>query len=370
MADNKNQHFVPRCHLKPFTADQTNKAIHLFNLDLDRVIYGAPVKNQCSRDYFYGQDARLESAIQRVESLYGETLQRLRIEGAVLTAVDHLALRRFMLLQHLRTEAASVRSSQIVAALAELPGVVEEGETFDIKAEIREAVLGAMRYYARSKKVVDDLNLVIIRNRSRTPFVTSDDPAVLTNRWYLQNPRARGLAFGVRSSGTLLLLPLSPDQLALLYDRDVYVIHNRQGVLEIDRDDDAKALNDHQILNCAANIYFAGWERREAVATFVRGVAVRRPEPRHRTTYAVTDEQIGEYVRYAVRPLADIRPVPERDVLVHVETLRPKPERWPRFLEFRRGGQAFSNGSRTGFVRLGCLQDGFVQGEGYRRFWL
>lgn len=39
MASNKNQHFVPRCHLRPFTRDTEGKVINLFNLDRDSRIH-------------------------------------------------------------------------------------------------------------------------------------------------------------------------------------------------------------------------------------------------------------------------------------------------------------------------------------------
>ena len=52
MADNKNQHYVPRVHLKPFTLDGEGLAINLLNIDRMKPISNAPVKNQCSGDYF------------------------------------------------------------------------------------------------------------------------------------------------------------------------------------------------------------------------------------------------------------------------------------------------------------------------------
>ena len=53
MADNKNQHFVPKAHLKPFSVDGEGKAIHLFNLDAGRAIPNAAVRKQCSHDYLW-----------------------------------------------------------------------------------------------------------------------------------------------------------------------------------------------------------------------------------------------------------------------------------------------------------------------------
>ncbi|OYW38972.1 MAG: hypothetical protein B7Z42_07090 [Brevundimonas sp. 12-68-7] len=367
MADNKNQHFVPKAHLKPFSVDGEGKAIHLFNLDADRAIPNAAVRKQCSHDYLYGQDRQLETAIQTIEGAYGSAIQRLVTQAAEPTGLDRLVLRRFVLLQHLRTEAASVSASQIAAALAQLPGVLPEGEAFDPKTVMLEAVQGAMLFYARSMKIVDDLQVTLVRNRTATPFVTSDDPAVLTNRWHLQNPRAEGLAFGVRSGGAIMLLPLSPELLAVLHDPNVYSVPHRGGVVQLRRDEDVRALNDHQILNCAANLYFRRWDGREAIAEAARETAPHRRDPRHRTTYAVRDQAIGEHIRYEARPLADILPQAEGEVLVHTESLRARPVRWPRFLQYRRDGRMYSNGTRTGFVREGCLAAGFVDGVGYRR---
>src|SRR3546814_20350580 len=77
MAFNKNQHFVPKVHLRPFSLDGENLAISLINLRQMKPIPNAPVKNQCSSDYFYGRDPKLESAINFVENNYGEVVRLL-----------------------------------------------------------------------------------------------------------------------------------------------------------------------------------------------------------------------------------------------------------------------------------------------------
>lgn len=244
MADNKNQHFVPKCHLKPFSADGDGRAINLLNLDRDLAIRGAPVKTQCSRDYFYGHDAQLERAIQAVEGAYAASLGRLVTADAPPTELDCVALRRFVLLQHVRTEAASQRAAYVAAALAAAPGVLPNGEALDMKQEMKESVLEAMRFYAASMTIVDDLTVTVVRNLTGSPFITSDDPAILTNRWHLQNRRAEGLNFGLRNAGLVMILPLSPDRLALLHDGDVYSFAHRQGRVDLTRADDVAALNE------------------------------------------------------------------------------------------------------------------------------
>jgi hypothetical protein len=63
MPAQKNQHFVPRAALKPFTLSSEGAAINVFNIKRDRAVQDAPVKGQCARDYFYGKDLKLENKL-------------------------------------------------------------------------------------------------------------------------------------------------------------------------------------------------------------------------------------------------------------------------------------------------------------------
>ena len=47
-----------------------------YNIDKKKIIPKAAVKNQCSKDYFYGQDDELEQAIQLVESGYAAIFKK------------------------------------------------------------------------------------------------------------------------------------------------------------------------------------------------------------------------------------------------------------------------------------------------------
>ena len=213
MADNKNQHFVPKAHLKPFSVRGEGSAIHLFNLDRAQIFCDAPVKNQCARDYFYGQDARLERAIQLVEGEYARCVSSLHEPGTFVGEVHATILRRFAYLQHLRTEAAAQRSAELAFTITDVRGADIEQPTF--KEAVRNAVIDAMRYYAETMDIIDDLKVRIVRNITSDPFITSDDPAVLANRWHQQDMRALHRSFGIVSAGLVLFLPLSPTLLAL-----------------------------------------------------------------------------------------------------------------------------------------------------------
>ena len=136
MASNKNQHFVPRCCLRPFTVDTANKAVNLFNIDREAFIEKAAVKHQCSRDYFYGQDADLERAIQAIEGQYSSVARAVQEPGYRLVDEDRSALKLFWLFQHLRTEAASRRAVEMTESMTSTVGL----DASKFRLNIKEAV--------------------------------------------------------------------------------------------------------------------------------------------------------------------------------------------------------------------------------------
>jgi hypothetical protein len=184
MAHNKNQHYVPRVHLKPFTLDGEGFAINLLNIGRMKPVQNAPVKNQCSRDYFYGKNERLERAINTIENAYGEIVHFLTSDNATVTPKVRIVILRFVYLQYLRTEAASRKAAEMTIAMHDVPG--SDIPIPQVLDAMKSAVQMAMLHFADTMGIVDDLKVCIARNRTGRTFVTSDDPAVLTNRLHIQ----------------------------------------------------------------------------------------------------------------------------------------------------------------------------------------
>jgi Protein of unknown function (DUF4238) len=274
MATNKNQHFVPRCYLRAFTSRKENREINLFNIDRKKIIRCASVRNQCSGDYFYGDDLAIERALQSVEGPYAETLREFTSPGYRLSESHSLQLKRFWLLQHMRTEAMSRRAVLMSAELGESIG----GESDNYRVEVKQAVQHAMHTFVSAINSVDDLKCCLVRNRTSVSFIASDDPAVLTNRWHLNSAKTKGDAFGLTGSGAMIFLPLAPDLIFIGYDGDVYKVPERNGYITVTKEADILAFNEHQILNCNANIYFGNEHcTRESEAEFLR-VTSRRSQ--------------------------------------------------------------------------------------------
>ena len=359
MATNKNQHFVPRCYLRPFTSTGAKDAISLYNVDCDIFVETAPLKNQCSSDYFYGTDPVLESALQFSEGGYATALAEILEPRYRLTEGHRELLLRFALLQYMRTEAASRRSVQMFEGMESVIGT----EIPDFKPSIKDAVLTAMKVFAHDMDAISDLKLCLIRNRTQVPFVTSDDPSVLANRWYLEDSRARGLSGGVTNSGVLFFLPLTPQVVCVAYDGHAYNVSHTHGCVDVRRESDIAAYNQHQFLNCRANIYFCDWSKRQLVREAFISVATLRPSARHRINYAVFDRvEDGAKVYRSV----DKSAIPEHtNAIIHTQVVFARPSIWPSQIAWRHPGATFSNGTGAGFIRPGRLHR--EEGGGFSR---
>lgn len=344
MATNKNQHYVPRCHFQPFTKDEEGLSINLFNLDRRSLIRNAPVKHQCSGDYFYGQDPELESLIQELEGSYGAVRKAVHQPGYRLTDEHREALKDFWLFQHLRTEAASRQFAEMANSATDVFMCCDPRFRMEIKAAVQQA----MRMYPTFGGSIGDLKICLLRNRSAVPFITSDDPAVLTNRLHQQRKDLRGHHFSLISAGALLLLPLSPTVLCLGYDGDVYSVPHNHGWVDVLRDDDARAWNEHQLLHARANVFLKG-ELPPGFDEDVKRTAHRRVETKHIMTFMVSlgETERGERFREVSREEAE----QHDDVLVRWRQQHPEPRSWARQTRLRTRAVAYSNGSTVGWVR-------------------
>jgi hypothetical protein len=352
LASNKNQHFVPKTHFKPFSVDAAGRAIHVFNLDKMQAFLNAPVRNQCSRDYFYGRDERLETAIQTVEGAYAKCVNQL-CENAGANPWREAVLKRFIYLQHLRTETVAKVSAEHAMAIATVRG--SDMPVPSYKDAVSSGVISAMQYYAQTMAMVDDLKLRIVRNETSLPFLTSDDPVVMTNRWHFQSHMTSGLSFGSANAGILFFLPLTPRLLAILMDGDIYSVAHTRQVVVTNRPQDVIACNELQAVHCAANLYFGDEASCAHILDMVSTVRGLRLPSRFEVHKAVHAGAENGFTRYSVADDPDIRE--HESVLIHVKSIRPVPLSWPSFLSYRVPKTAFTNGTRGGYRRRSTIEE-------------
>lgn len=365
----KNQHFVPRALLRPFSVDGFGKAINLHLLAAGRPVFAAPLKSQCAKPYLYGQDGKLEQLLGDFEARYAHVLRELGDGHRAPTANGAWLLRYFMLLQSFRTAEQIRRGLARAKEMASFFRKAEEahGNPWDPSQDPTpdRAMTELMLAFAEQMQagVLDDLKVTIIRNRTARDFLSSDDPAVTTNRWLLQRKRIN--IFGSNAAGLILMLPLGPRVLAMAYDPAVYHVPASAGpgLVDVRRETDVLAFNEHQYIRAAEAIYFRREEDAAAVATEVEVARPLRPRTWDRFTVARRDGGTDTHDRYTVDNPDVVAEAHE--IMFHVAREWPTPSRWPSVLRFRHDAHGFSKGRvlvRRAFVQ----RDGPTAGSYYR----
>lgn len=308
-------------------------------------IPNAPLKGQCSKHYFYGRDNGIEQFLLGLEGAYATIARKVQDDPTSLLEQECAQLRRFIFLQSLRTEAAVRRIS---AAHAGMNSAVFR----DMQAEHavftdQDIILLAMRIFHEAREIVGDLKTCILINRTKCDFITSDDPAIVTNRFHMQ--RLGDGNFGWSNSGVLLFLPLTPQYAFMCYDGLVYTVPNKdRGTVNVADHADAATLNEFQALNCNRNLYFANWDDRVSVLAYYNAVESFRLASRHFIEICVedVDRRHGFYRLATEQEQAGRGPF-----LLRTGNVYPPPRRWPSILRFRQKPRTFSNGTAVGHVR-------------------
>jgi hypothetical protein len=188
------------------------------------------------------------------------------------------------------------------------------------------------------------------------PFITSDDPVILTNRLYLEYLPRHGKSFGLRQSGNVTILPLTPSILFLGYDSNIYTIRDKHGWVSLKTANDARAFNEHQILNCRVNIFFGGDFDISEISSECSRIGGRRPAARHRIHTMIFDRCQGDHSIYRVVEPNEARE--HGEMMVHMDAVYPTPSRWPTHLAARPKGTVFTNGTAEGYIRHPRAQAG------------
>lgn len=343
MASNKNQHYVPQCYLRQFSQENSNASICLFNLSSLTLIETAPIKNQCSKNYFYGKDLVIEKALQPIEGKYSALIQKIKNSHHLPDNNDCDFLLEFWLLQYLRTEAASKRTLEITE------GMVELAEAEDYRIELDEAVQHAMQVFVDVRHIVKDMKVVFFKNKTDFDFYTSDDPAVLTNRWHLFDERAKGHSFGLNSAGNLLILPLTPKIAMLAFDSDVYSLENKNKWVVVKDKNDIDAINSFQFINCRSNIYSHSKRSIDNIQYLNTLTKKTKPESKYKFTYAVLESDNGYEKTY--KPINKKEAEKHSEALIHCQPIHVSPPNWPKQIKWKAKGFLITNGSGLGFLR-------------------
>lgn len=224
MPEKKRQHYVPKSYMKTFSNDGRTFAV--FNLK-DKTPYApVPYDSQCYADYFYGEDRVLEDRLGEMENAWKAVLDRVRNQFP-LSSDDIFLIKEFAVFQRQRTLAESEYGKQEKIEFYIECGrsiAANKGLPFDDVA--KEACIQYANEHAIPpaevlKKIdtivplVSDLELVVINYNTQSHLISSDVPVILINPFCPHQ-----IGFGCM--GLIILFPISPCQLVVLYDAKMY----------------------------------------------------------------------------------------------------------------------------------------------------
>ena len=259
MPSNKKHHYVPQFYLRRFSRD--GRSINLYNLRREQTVLRASLKRQCYKNYFYGEDASMESLLAALEADASKLFRVVDKTNSLPPPGSraHFALIMHVLMQSSRTVYASDALNEISDTLAKhILGPKAEAKGIDlatvrigIKNMAQHSVVMAMRQCP----LLLDLEYKLIINRTDQEFLASDNPVVMYNpfmsfRRYVSN-------CGIVSKGLQVFFPLDKDKTVLLYDAAVYSVGTaRSHLVDLTVPKDVYSVNALQACSARDNLYF------------------------------------------------------------------------------------------------------------------
>lgn len=251
MPPKKRQHYIPKSYMKAFSSD--GKTFAVLNLK-DRTTHApVPYDSQCYVDYFYGEDMALEDRLCKMENAWKAVLDNAR-NKLPLSFNDIQKIKEFAVFQRQRTLAESEYGNQEKRELfVELGKNFAANKGFQFDATAMETCIKYAEEHIVSpaevlKKtdiimpIVSDLELVIIDYTTQSHLISSDVPIISINPFC---PNQIGFGY----MGLIVLFPISPHQLVVLYDSKMYPRYKGKTYISLSNEKEVDNLNVLQLIS-------------------------------------------------------------------------------------------------------------------------
>jgi hypothetical protein len=283
----KNNHFVPRSYLQRFCSI-SERQIGFYNIKSGLIREDAPIRSQCSRDYFYTKNPLFEDEFGKIEGAQTALLKKI-IDSQGMPehgSADRRSLSSLVMFQAGRTAATAAHVNHLIdqfgkAALRHHLTKKGDADLLELLPKVKisktNAVMDAIGQHLAMSPLIDDLDGTLLFNDTEENFLTSDHPVVLCNSMPAIRPCDRGTGFSSR--GLIILYPISPRALIFFCDAEVYRIEkNSVGCSLLERKRDVLELNLKQFGNAHENVYFSSSaDVQETLGTFRKKPEEVRP---------------------------------------------------------------------------------------------
>ncbi|MFD2164200.1 DUF4238 domain-containing protein [Paradesertivirga mongoliensis] len=259
--DKKNQHYIPKFYLRNFSFEGNQKQLGIYNTSKQFFYDRAPLKNQGSKNFFYGTDGKIEDALSTIEGDLAAVIKEI-LESKELPrkgSKEHIQLMAFVGLTYLRNPIliANMKNSRegVKKRWLELDPELDMDKYFP-EFSHEEDVKTALSAVNDISENIQDLEFKLVINRTKTAFISSDFPIVKYNR-FLEMKGWPGGKTGYGNIGLQIFVPLNYELLLIFYDPLIYKVGSRKSTkLEIDEVKSIDSINQLQILNCLDTLFF------------------------------------------------------------------------------------------------------------------
>lgn len=258
MPEKKKQHFIPKFYLRLFANEE--KQFSIFNVQTKKPLNNIFCDNQCHKDYYYGSDHVWEDKLAEMESTWGVIFQKV-LSKTPLTSLDIANIKQFALYQRFRTcgESSYVNKTREEMTIEMGKNIyAHEGRPFGDSAEkackivAKNNELSPADSLSNAEKFlpyIDDLSILVIEYNTQTKLISSDVPVILINPFHMHT-------IGFSCIGLIILFPISPNKLVVLYDSEAYPRFNNKIYVTLDNETEVKKLNVLQLIS-AEKILFS-----------------------------------------------------------------------------------------------------------------
>lgn len=246
----RNQHYIPRFYMKPFSViknegTKKEKALISFYQFKDNLFRkNVPTASICSEKYFYDQDGKIENNLAKKESEWGRIISKLNCDKQ-LTKKEISSVREFAIYQIIRTKATLLHNQAM--AMSMLTGILYEQNDGANRRTVEEVVKENVKEKITPEynldlvndilPIIADLEMSVLKNKTDTYFITSDVPVIVINPLRIHGA-------GLSDIGIVIFFPISQQNLILLYDSKFYGKINE----EIENCDIVNSFNKYQYI--------------------------------------------------------------------------------------------------------------------------
>ena len=251
MPQKKRQHYVPKFYMKAFANQK--KQFSVFNIKDKSTHFPVPYDTQCYANYFYGENAELENRLSILENIWNDSLNSARTNSS-LSANDIRRIKEFAVFQRQRTLAESEYGKQEKVELYIEYGksiCAKKGLPFGASAQkaCTDYALGhapspakVLKYVETIVPLIEDLEFLIIEYKTQACLISSDVPIILINPFCQQQ-----IGFGCM--GLIILFPISPHRLVVLYDAKMYPRYKGKSYISLSNEKEVYNLNTLQLIS-------------------------------------------------------------------------------------------------------------------------